>query len=169
MPPDTAVHHRIDGHAFLRKFAGSCLAAAARDGRPLAVAVLRIDGLATLRESTGAQAAQSAVDDVHELLKVNTRSSDLGGRLDDGDLLVVAPDTGSAAAWLMAERIREAVERAEFQLDSNLTVSVGVAEYAPGDGLGMLVGRAREALAEAVRAGGNQVWLQPATMNEAMN
>jgi len=162
MPPETAAYHVIDGHVFLRKFAGTCLAAAARGGRSLALIALRVDGFETLREASGEQAAQAAVGKVYELLKANTRSSDLGGRLDGGDLLVVAPGTGPTTAWLMAERIRAAVERAQFESDANLTVSIGVAEYAPGDGLGMLVCRAREAVAAAARAGGNQVRVQSA-------
>ena len=169
MPLQTAVYHVLDRHPLLKKFAGSCLASAARGGRPLTIIALRIDGYDELCAACGESNACATIRQVHELLKAKTRSRDLGGRLDGGELLIVAPDTGSTGAWVMAERIRGAVEQADFAAAPDLTVSIGVAEYETGDGLGMLVGRAREAVAEAGRAGGNQIRMQPPTVTAAVN
>jgi diguanylate cyclase (GGDEF)-like protein len=64
------------------------------------------------------------------------RRDDVIGRTGGEEFVVVMPDADAKVAVEVAERLRSAVERAEWSdlaPDLRVTVSVGVTEWAPGD------------------------------------
>jgi diguanylate cyclase (GGDEF)-like protein len=93
----------------------------------------------------------------------NIRETDLLARYAGDEFAVILPETDKAGAMKLAEKIREAMERAPIILrDSGqrliVTVSIGVASFIQG---GTVEGLARKASRAALRAkahGRNQVW-----------
>ena len=73
------------------------------------------------------------------------------------EFAAMLPDEGESAGAALAERLRLAVQDADFQ-GIPVTISVGVAEWRAGDGtVDAALGRADRALYDAKRAGRNRV------------
>ncbi|MBU1663856.1 MAG: diguanylate cyclase [Gammaproteobacteria bacterium] len=61
----------------------------------------------------------------------------------------------------MAEKLRLAIEEAEFESGIHLSTSIGVSEYRPGEAAATLIERADYALYAAKEAGRNRVVGEP--------
>jgi diguanylate cyclase (GGDEF)-like protein len=89
------------------------------------------------------------------------RASDLFGRWGGEEFIVLLPDTALAQALETAERLREAIGRLEFTGEGGatlrITVSIGAAQYEPGESADELARRADKALYAAKHAGRNRV------------
>jgi PleD family two-component response regulator len=79
------------------------------------------------------------------------------GRVGGEEFIVLLPETSLRGALLCAERVRIAVVRRPFDGLHQVTVSIGIAEYRPGETVSSLIGRADEALYGAKHAGRNRV------------
>jgi diguanylate cyclase (GGDEF)-like protein len=133
---------------------------------PLAVLALDIDGFRDLDHAHGFRVGDEVLTAVARRLRSELRDVDLLSRADgEGDVLVaLLPGTDGTLAWEVAAMLRaRATERGD-ELPA-VTISVGIAVHAPGEGgpsapsAPRLLQQAREALADAERAGGNRVHL----------
>jgi GGDEF domain-containing protein len=79
------------------------------------------------------------------------------GRVGGEEFIVLLPQTSLRGALRGAERVRKAVVRRPFDGLHQVTVSIGIAEYRPGETVSSLIGRADEALYGAKNAGRNRV------------
>jgi GGDEF domain-containing protein len=79
------------------------------------------------------------------------------GRVGGEEFIVLLPGTSLGGALKCAERVRKAVVRRPFDGLHQVTVSIGIAEYRPGETVSSLVGRADEALYGAKNSGRNRV------------
>jgi len=79
------------------------------------------------------------------------------GRVGGEEFIVLLPETSLRGALRCAERVRQAVVRRPFDGLHHVTVSIGIAEYRPGETVSSLIGRADEALYGAKHAGRNRV------------
>ncbi len=79
------------------------------------------------------------------------------GRVGGEEFIVLLPGTSLGGALKCAERVRRAVVRRPFDGLHQVTVSIGIAEYRPGDTVSSLIGRADEALYGAKNSGRNRV------------
>ncbi|MEB3237244.1 MAG: diguanylate cyclase [Candidatus Sericytochromatia bacterium] len=120
-----------------------------------------IDGFAAVNAAQGYGKGDAWLAEVASVIHECIRVSDLGARLAGDDLAVLLPQTDQDGAWILAERIREAVAvRKEASLADNQAsgaVSIGLAEARPGEAHGALIQRVEWALASAKEAGGNRV------------
>lgn len=126
---------------------------------PLAVFALDIDHFSALNERFGTACADLALRTLADIVRGMLRGSDLLVRSGDDLFHVIAPHTTAADCLAMAEKVRAAVEGAEFPGCDHVTVSVGVAQLQPQETADQLMLRANAALARAKRAGRNQVEL----------
>jgi PleD family two-component response regulator len=93
----------------IERWAEQLTAQAARNGEPLACVVL----MAPTRElATDAEVEESAADFL-EASRAHMRRSDIVGRMPDGRLAVLAPDTDEAGVEGLVHRLRSAIEHAE--------------------------------------------------------
>jgi diguanylate cyclase (GGDEF)-like protein len=79
------------------------------------------------------------------------------GRYGGEEFIAVLPETELLGAQRCAERIRKLIADHAFRGDYRVTVSVGVAEYRPGESVPELLTRADQALYQAKRDGRNLV------------
>ncbi|MEQ1801554.1 MAG: GGDEF domain-containing protein [Gammaproteobacteria bacterium] len=79
------------------------------------------------------------------------------GRVGGEEFIVLLPETSLRGALRCAERVRKAVVRRPFDGLHQVTVSIGIAEYRPGETVSGLIGRADAALYGAKHAGRNRV------------
>ncbi len=85
------------------------------------------------------------------------RSPDLLGRWGGDEFLIVAPQTNSAQARGLAERLQQAIANCPLERVGSITASFGVAEYRPQESPEDWLKRADEALYTAKQGGRNRV------------
>jgi two-component system cell cycle response regulator len=134
----------------------------ARYKTPLSVLLVDIDNLKEINRQQGILIGDGVMVETGQLLLKMMRRSEIIGRNDVQDFLIIAPQTGERGARALAGRICQTIAEHHFvleKLDLHVTASVGVASTAGGDlteNLALL-GRAEAALAHAKRAGKNRV------------
>jgi diguanylate cyclase (GGDEF)-like protein len=139
-PLTGVLNRRVLDHELPRE-----LARAARTGQPLCVALIDLDRFKAYNDRHGHQAGDRLLKAAGAAWWASLRNTDLLVRYGGEEFAVVLPDCGLADAMTIAERLRTAQPEG--------TCSIGVAEWAPGESVDELIGRADQAL-YAAKAGG---------------
>ncbi|HUU01481.1 MAG TPA: diguanylate cyclase [Myxococcota bacterium] len=136
---------------------------AKRGGHRLSLLMLDVDNFKHYNDTNGHLAGDRLLSGLAKILKDNLRATDIPGRFGGEEFGIALLDTGLRAGLRVAEKIRRAVERADFpdqekQPGGNLTVSIGVAEFKPDqEDAKALLENADGALYRAKNAGRNKV------------
>lgn len=133
-----------------------------RDGRPLSLLLIGIDGFNQQTENGGPLAGESVLNAIAAVLQATTRPGEMLARYGKDEFMTVLPDTDAATGQEIGERLREAIHEAQVPGSNGetlppITVSIGVAERISGDTAEALISAVDEALYDAREAGGNQV------------
>ncbi|MFV1988640.1 MAG: diguanylate cyclase [Gemmatimonadota bacterium] len=127
-------------------------AAAIRGGR-LAVVMFDLDHFKRVNDEFGHAVGDGVIRTMGEVLERNTRRMNLAARFGGEEFLVVLSDIAPAGALSFAGRVREDLRNMELPC-GRITVSAGVASYAPGMGSAdVLVAAADRALYQAKESG----------------
>ncbi|HLJ69814.1 MAG TPA: GGDEF domain-containing protein [Roseiarcus sp.] len=140
------------------------MALSRRAGLPLSLAFVDIDHFKRINDAYGHLAGDGALQLIAGALRVGVRESDRVGRFGGEEFLIVMPSTALKEAREPLERLREDVARLDWSsigLDVQATVTIGAAQYAPGEALEALVRRADLALYLGKETGRNRVVLNP--------
>ncbi len=122
-----------------------------------------IDHFKKFNDTFGHQTGDQVLRLVALAVKQNIKGQDIACRFGGEEFAVLLPRTGVEASAVVAEHIREAVFSKELVKRSTgenlgrITISIGVAEWHPGDTAGSLVERADMCLYAAKNGGRNQV------------
>ena len=104
---------------------------ASRNGRPLSLLFIDLDGFKSINDSHGHLYGSRALVEAASVIRASARETDIVARFGGDEFALVLPDTGSDGATFVGERIREKIAAWSFLrgdgLDIALTVSVGVA------------------------------------------
>lgn len=131
-------------------------ARAARYGRPLALLMLDIDRFKDFNDRFGHRAGDAVLRGVAATIERVVRGGDRAFRWGGEEFAVLLPDTTRAAAALVAERVREAIE-VEGVGRFRVTVSIGAAASTAATRCDDLVELADRALRAAKAHGRNRV------------
>lgn len=137
------------------------LRAAEQEERPLTVALIDADGLRNINERHGLEIGDRVLQELAQLLRENTRGSDLLLRWSGEEFLVVFPDTVADRGFEVCERIRASVSVhpwSELAPGLDVTLSMGLAS-APPFATDLLIARANAAVERAKHLGRNRVAL----------
>ena len=133
-----------------------------RFDHPLALLMMDLDHFKRVNDTLGHYAGDAALRDFVSVCQRECRIYDLMGRLGGEEFALLLPDSGIAAAVVVAERLREAV--AEHSVDPgapeqkfHVTVSIGAAQLHALDSASKFIQRADQALYAAKAAGRNCV------------
>ena len=140
-----------------REAAGRELERSRRNGLPVSLLLVDIDGFRALNARRGQRAGDAALNTLAVELTQLLRANDVVGRTGADELAVLMPDTGIEGARAAAQRLVAAIERGEIEGAGYVTVSCGVAEHQRGGSLEALMGAAAAGLERARRAGGSRV------------
>ena len=141
------------------------LAQAVRSTKPLTALMLDVDYFKSINDSYGHLSGDRVLRELAACLKARLRAQDLAGRWGGEEFLVVLPDTDASGAWVLAEKLRVAVEHTRFTTRDGraipLTISVGFHTLQPEllgtADLDALISSADQALYQAKQNGRNRV------------
>jgi diguanylate cyclase (GGDEF)-like protein len=157
--PKTGLYNARHFAAMLRDELGR----AARFARPMSVIMADLDLLREINNSYGHLAGDAVLAGIAKIFREQLREYDVPARFGGEEFAILLPETPSHEAIEIAERIRRAVARASFQVETSnepirATVSFGVASY-PRDGMdpNELVHQADLAVYRAKLQGRNRV------------
>lgn len=136
---------------------------AARYDLPLSLIMLDLDWFKKTNDTYGHEIGNIVLKEIVQVVKSCIRDTDTFCRYGGEEFIIVLPQTGSAEASVLAERIRAEVERHDFSMatgidDLKITVSIGTTSF-PDNGLSTmeLVQTVDMALYRAKGAGKNMV------------
>lgn len=127
------------------------------DGR-LSVVVGDVDRFRAFNDSLGHAAGDEALRAIAIEIRTRKRSWDLAARVGGEELALIVPDTDEQGAYVLAERLRAAVEALPRPAGApELTVSFGIATFpVHGESRAALLRSADQALYAAKRLGRNR-------------
>lgn len=131
-----------------------------RDPRPLSFVLADLDHFKAINDQHGHEAGDQVLVRVAGALAQGVRDVDHLARWGGEEFLIVLPDTDEAAAAQVAGRLRQAVARLPRSGEAGgrpLTLTLGVAERAPGESTDQVISRADQALYKGKRGGRDQV------------
>jgi diguanylate cyclase (GGDEF)-like protein len=104
---------------------------ASRNGRPLSLLFLDLDGFKQVNDTHGHQAGSRTLAEAAGVIRGCARETDIVARFGGDEFSLILPDTGQEGAVSVAARIRERLSAARFLtsdgLSIRLTASIGVA------------------------------------------
>jgi diguanylate cyclase (GGDEF)-like protein len=104
---------------------------ASRNGRPLSLLFIDLDGFKSVNDTHGHLFGSRALVEAAAVIRSSARETDVVARFGGDEFAIVLPDTGGEGAFAVGARVREKVAAYKFlaadSLDIHLTVSVGVA------------------------------------------
>jgi diguanylate cyclase (GGDEF)-like protein len=133
---------------------------ARRQGNPMSVVLLDIDHFKRVNDKYGHLYGDQALRAVAQCVQKTIRDSDLLFRYGGEEFMLLLSNTGPDGSALLAERIRQEVERmtAFSGKDIQLTISLGITSLqGEPDTTELLLERADSALYRAKQAGRNRV------------
>jgi diguanylate cyclase (GGDEF)-like protein len=133
---------------------------ARRHGNPFSVLMLDIDHFKKINDTYGHPVGDLAIKALADVCSKALRPHDILARYGGEEFVLTLPHTPADGARIVAERIREAVEKVEVPSEQGtvrFTVSVGVSTYASGEAFDHIVERADKALYVSKQGGRNRV------------
>ena len=140
------------------------LSGAARYGFSFWVALADLDHFKTVNDTYGHDAGDAVLKAFSEILRSNSRQSDICGRIGGEEFLLVLTHTTEENAKLVIDRVRVQLEGTQFNFDGSslkVTASFGLAGFAGtrAPDFNRLVAQADAALYSAKRQGRNRLEL----------
>lgn len=146
--------------AFLRRFVAE-IERSRRQGKPLSVAILDLDHFKHVNDTYGHPVGDLVLKTFAAVLLQNLRSIDVAGRWGGEEFVVLLPETSSAGALVVIDRVRVAIGMQSFPAPADLlevTLSAGITEFdGKSDNPEDIVGQADKALYEAKASGRNRI------------
>ncbi|AZF45361.1 GGDEF domain-containing protein [Pseudomonas sp. R2-7-07] len=129
-------------------------------GNSLSLAMLDLDHFKRINDGYGHLAGDRVLKIIASVLRKRLRPTDFIARFGGEEFVLLMPDSALADALAVGEGLRAAIEACPFHFKGvpvTITVSMGVAQFQPGERSDLALKRADEALYRAKAAGRNQV------------
>lgn len=158
-----ATHDHLTGALSRGAFIEACeqeLERCQRHGRVLSLMMMDLDHFKAINDGHGHLVGDRVLIDFVKQANEQLRRPDRLGRFGGEEFVLLLPDTPLEEASLVAERIRERIQK--FNVDPACTVSIGVTTSAPHkEDVDQLIARADAALYRAKKNGRNCVEREP--------
>ncbi len=157
--PMTKLYNR----RYFTELSESILDLARREKADSSIIILDIDMFKNINDTYGHKVGDIVIKRLADTLRELTRKSDIISRWGGEEFVILLPNTDTAGAHAISEKIRSEVEHTLIQLDKNrtlrLTVSIGLSQIdiLKDDNIEVAIHRADEALYEAKESGRNKV------------
>lgn len=160
---DLATHDALTGlhnRRYLEQALRHECAQSERSGRAFCICIADIDLFKSINDTYGHQAGDEALQGLAASTVRIVRRADHFGRYGGEEFLGILTGTDLAGAHVWAENLRKQTESIVFPglpAGFRVTVSIGIAQYQPGEDIDRTVSRADRALYQAKSAGRNRV------------
>jgi diguanylate cyclase (GGDEF)-like protein/hemerythrin-like metal-binding protein len=161
---EAASTDRLTGAWNRRRFEEAALpelALAQRRRDPLSLLMFDLDHFKRVNDTFGHGAGDAVLVGLVQTVRQHLRASDSLIRWGGEEFLVMVPATRLEGAMALAEKMRAAVAAIDFPGIGQVTMSLGVAQYAPGESLSAWIERADQALYRAKSEGRNRSLAAP--------
>ncbi|OGB25762.1 MAG: hypothetical protein A3I66_05115 [Burkholderiales bacterium RIFCSPLOWO2_02_FULL_57_36] len=131
---------------------------------PFSIAFVDLDHFKQVNDSCGHVLGDDVLKIFASILQESVRATDRIARYGGDEFVVVLVDTAEDGASIVLERVRDNVARYDWKalgIDLNLSTSIGIASFQPGDSIEKTLARADDALYAAKSAGRNCVRVAP--------
>jgi diguanylate cyclase (GGDEF)-like protein len=156
----------------LEQWATKQMSGAVRHDFPFCLVMADLDEFKSINDAHGHGAGDAVLKKFAEILQINTRQSDICGRIGGDEFLMVITHSEEDGVKQAIERIREQVEAQRFTFggqDVGITASFGVASLNRGQNLDFqrMIVQTDVALHSAKRRGRNRVEVVPPELHSA--
>ncbi|MBX9687865.1 MAG: diguanylate cyclase [Candidatus Obscuribacterales bacterium] len=151
-------------HVYFKNRLSEELKRAHRKGTPCSLLMLDLDKLKQINDTMGHPIGDAAIRQVAMVLKNLLRSGDTAARYGGEEFAVILPETPLSEALLIAERLRQNINRNPVPGLGNISTSIGASFYpVHAESPSELIDKADKALYVAKRGGRNRVcvWSDP--------
>jgi len=130
---------------------------------PMCIAIGDVDHFKQFNDTWGHQLGDQVLKLVGYYFKANVKGQDTAARYGGEEFAIILPRTKLSSAVLVADHIRRAVcakkmkRRTTGETIGYVTISMGVAQYRPGESMADFIARADGSLYAAKRKGRNRV------------
>jgi len=146
---------------YFRETLEQALRQADRYRHSLSLLMLDVDDFKSFNDAHGHQAGDEVLRQLAGVMRTSARQSDTPCRYGGEEFVLLLPETGREEARDVAQRLRREIEGRVVEMadgrTGSATISIGVAEMAPGEEADRLIQRADAALYRAKRQGKNRV------------
>jgi diguanylate cyclase (GGDEF)-like protein len=137
------------------------LGRSARYRRPLTLLIVDVDDFKQVNDTWGHAEGNRVLRTLADIIQAALRHTDSAYRYGGEEFAVLMPETDAAAGVVFGERLRLALAESPPILSNgtvlNVSISIGVTEYHPGDDVHSLFCRADDGMYQAKRLGKNRV------------
>jgi len=116
-----------------------------------------IDNFKLINDNFGHIKGDNVLKNISNLVSENIRETDIIGRWGGEEFIIILPKTTANKALVFANKLRELICKNNFQINGQLTVSIGITQYLKNDSNKDLIKRADEAMYDIKRKGKNAV------------
>lgn len=155
----------VYNHRFFQETLARELNRSIRHEKPISLVLADVDYFKKFNDKYGHQAGDFVLKEVCRVMQEQLRKYDTLARYGGEEFVIVLPETDSAAAEAVAEKLRSVIDTTKFERDMDefrVSMSFGVSFLEPGEKLtnSELIERADKALYQAKKKGRNRVILQ---------
>lgn len=128
--------------------------------RPFCLLIADIDHFKNVNDVHGHECGDQVLIALADSLDKNTKKQDIVSRWGGEEFIILLPETTASQGLISAERLRQAIEELRVSYGGEtvqITISVGLAEYAKGQSFNQIVRAADDLLYQAKRTGRNRV------------
>jgi two-component system cell cycle response regulator len=153
----------LQNRRYMESHLATLVEQAAARGKPLALLILDIDYFKSVNDTFGHDAGDDVLREFATRVRKSIRGIDLACRYGGEEFVVVMPETDTAVAAVVAERIRRRIASEPFPIRQgttaiDVTISIGIAALSAADDTAAgILKRADLALYRAKRDGRNRV------------
>lgn len=158
LDPLTQTNNRASFNDFIQRE----ISLAVRHTQNLSIIFLDIDHFKAINDHYGHECGDIALTAVAKWIKESIRRSDIVFRFGGEEFVILLSETNLAGAALVAERIRNAIERHTLAYDMatiKITASLGVCALRDDDTFDAFIKRVDDAMYKAKKNGRNQIAL----------
>ncbi|MBU0992242.1 MAG: diguanylate cyclase [Proteobacteria bacterium] len=141
-----------------------------RYNHPLSLLLLDIDHFKQYNDAFGHIEGDKVLVKLGKVIKSCLRRMDTGYRYGGEEFTIILPETGSEEARVVAERVKSTLMEATFSpvpgKEIQITISIGLTEYALNEEIASFVQRADRAMYMSKESGRDQITSLPATPSD---
>lgn len=126
---------------------------------PVSIMVWDVDRFKSINDTHGHKAGDAVLISIAKLLADQIRETDFVARYGGEEFVIIAPGCSAATSLILAEKLRQSVEQHAFTCRETVlavTMSCGIAEFAPDGTPDTTFERADQALYRAKQTGRNR-------------